>query len=56
MSYSPSGRLSHSTKALIIETTSVDDEPRPEPGGASVWVVIVSGSGWPPLKSRTMRL
>ena len=43
MSYSPSGRFSHSTKALIIDTTSVDDEPSPEPGGASVCVVMVSG-------------
>ena len=25
------GRFSHSTKALIIDTTSVDDEPSPEP-------------------------
>ena len=55
ISYSPSGRLSHSTNALTRETTMVEEVPRPEPGGASQKVVIRHGNGRPPLNWVTIR-
>src|SRR5205807_5214879 len=41
ISYSLSGSEKYSRKPSINATTRVDDEPRPEPGGASAQVVIV---------------
>ena len=55
ISYSPSGRLSHSTNAFTKESTMVEEVPRPEPGGASQKVVIRHGSGRPLLNCVTMR-
>ena len=49
ISYSPSGNPSHSTKHFTSDTTTVDDVPSPEPGGASQNVVIRHESGRPPL-------
>src|SRR5271165_1517579 len=45
MSYSPNGRCNHSVKAFSMATTIVEEEPSPEPGGASQYVVIRNDNG-----------
>ena len=47
-SYRPSGSSSRVRNASTSATTSAEDEPRPDPAGASTQVVIFSGIGLSP--------
>ncbi|CFE49105.1 Uncharacterised protein [Mycobacterium tuberculosis] len=54
-SYGPGDEPMSAHVVRSIATTKADDEPSPDPGGASTCVASWSGNGVPPLNSAITR-